>query len=151
MDPATVFRIANAAVLPGWALLAVAPRWRLGTDVIAPLVIPGALAVVYLGYVAVGLSSGGDDGGGFGSLQGVMTLFRSEQGVLAGWIHYLCFDLFIGAWEVRDARRLGLHHGLVLPCLLFTFLLGPIGLLAYLLLRATVGGRRTVDELSASA
>ena len=46
-------------------------------------------------------------------------------------MHYLAFDLFIGSWEVRDARRHGVPHVLVIPCLLMTFLLGPIGLLAY--------------------
>ena len=55
--------------------------------------------------------------------------------MLVGWVHYLVFDLFVGAWIVRDARRRGIHHGLVLPCLFFTLMLGPIGLLLYAGLR----------------
>jgi hypothetical protein len=55
--------------------------------------------------------------------------------LLAGWIHYLAFDLFIGSWEVRDAQRLGLNHLLVIPCLALTFLFGPIGLMLYFLIR----------------
>ena len=43
--------------------------------------------------------------GGFGSLADVATLFGKPELLLAGWIHYLAFDLFIGAWEVRDAQR----------------------------------------------
>jgi hypothetical protein len=58
---------------------------------------------------------------------------------LAGWIHYLAFDLFVGAWEVRDAQRQGIHHLLVIPCLLATLMAGPAGLALYWLLRVLVG------------
>ena len=53
-----------------------------------------------------------------------------------GWVHYLAFDLFIGAWQVRDARVQGISHLLVIPCLQLTFLFGPAGLLLYFLIRA---------------
>ena len=83
--------------------------------------------------------------GGFGSLSDVRQLFSHDHLLLAGWIHYLAFDLFIGSWEVRDAQRLGIPHLWVVPCLLATFLFGPLGLLAYLGLRA-VKGRGWIDE-----
>ena len=67
--------------------------------------------------------------------------------LLAGWIHYLAFDLFIGGWETRDAVRNGIPHLLVIPCLLLTFMLGPIGLLAYFALRS---GRLRALRLDAS-
>jgi hypothetical protein len=55
--------------------------------------------------------------------------------LLAGWTHYLAFDLFIGGWEVRDAQRRGIPHLLIVPALVLTFLLGPAGLLFYLAIR----------------
>ena len=58
--------------------------------------------------------------------------------LLAGWIHYLCFDLFIGSWEVRDSEQRGISHWLVLPCLFFTFMLGPVGLLLYFTIRRSI-------------
>jgi hypothetical protein len=64
--------------------------------------------------------------------------------LLAGWIHYLAFDLFVGSWEVRDAQRVGIHHLFVVPCLVLTVLFGPIGLLLYLLLRAALRRRLAV-------
>ena len=82
------------------------------------------------------------DGGGFGTLQGVMILFQSPTAVLGGWIHYLVFDLFIGAWIVRDARRQGINHWLTTPLLLATLMAGPAGLMLYLLLRLAM--KRTV-------
>ena len=69
--------------------------------------------------------------GGFGSLADVMQLFTNKNAALAGWIHYLAFDLFVGSWEVKDAQERGVSHWFVVPCLFLTFLLGPIGFLAY--------------------
>lgn len=81
----------------------------------------------------------GQADGGFGSLAGVMKLFTNPWAVLAGWVHYLAFDLFVGAWEVRDAEQHGVSHLLVVPCLFFTFMLGPIGLLMYMGARTLFG------------
>jgi hypothetical protein len=67
-----------------------------------------------------------------------MLLFTDRWLVLAGWVHYLAFDLFIGSWQVRDARRNHVPFLLVLPCLVLTFLFGPIGLLLYLILAGMV-------------
>ena len=64
------------------------------------------------------------------------TLFANPWLLLAGWIHYLAFDLFVGSWEVRDARERGIPHLLVVPCLVMTFLFGPAGWLLYALVRA---------------
>ena len=61
--------------------------------------------------------------------------FQKRELLLAGWIHYLCFDLFIGAWEVRDSQANGIPHLVVIPCLIMTFMLGPIGLLFYFAIR----------------
>jgi hypothetical protein len=128
----SLFSACSTAALLGWVLLAVAPRWK-ATGVLAGVVLPAGLSLVYLTLIALNLPGAR---GGFGSLADVATLFEQPALLLAGWIHYLAFDLFIGAWEVRDARRHGVAHLLVIPCLLLTFLLGPVGLLAYLGLRS---------------
>ncbi|NQW02707.1 MAG: DUF4281 domain-containing protein [Acidobacteria bacterium] len=121
-------------MLPGWLLLAVMPAWR-WTRVLAAYVIPGVLAALYL---AVMLSDLNVMKGSFGSIEEVGRLFQNEWLLLAGWIHYLAFDLFVGAWQVRDAQRLEVPHLLVVPCLALTFIAGPVGLLAYFIVRATV-------------
>ena len=86
-------------------------------------------------YVWLLLSHPMPQGGGFRSLAQVAVLFSSPYALLAGWIHYLAFDLFTGAWEARDAAWLGLSRWIVLPCLVLTFLVGPLGLALYLLLK----------------
>ena len=71
--------------------------------------------------------------------------------LLAGWVHYLVFDLFVGSWEVSDARRLGIPHLFVVPCLILTFLLGPCGLLLYLAVRSFASGKRALGSESTAA
>jgi hypothetical protein len=130
-DLSHLFSIAGDLVLPVWLLLIFAPRWR-WTQRLAAFVVPLLLATI---YVALLVHGGRVKGGGFNSLDQVARLFSSRDLLLAGWIHYLAFDLFTGAWETRDALRLGLSRWLVAPCLALTFLFGPLGLALYLLLR----------------
>lgn len=129
-----LFSIAGDMVLPVWLLLIFAPRWS-WTQRLATFVVPLLLAALYLALL---LHGGRVQGGGFGSLAQVARLFSAQDFLLAGWIHYLAFDLFTGAWQTRDALKLGLSRWLVAPCLVFTFLFGPVGLALYLLLRLTL-------------
>lgn len=139
MDLDLLFRVCSTMVLPGWLLLAVAPRWR-HTQTIAGWVLPALMAAV---YAAVLLPHFGATQGDFNSLNGVLTLFRDPRAVLAGWVHYLSFDLFIGAWEVREAQRRGVPHWVVVPCLALTLMLGPCGLLLFLAARGVWRRRET--------
>ena len=132
-----LFSIANFVVLPGWILLVVAPRWR-WTQRIAAVALPLALAALYLTLLILHF---GKSGGGFGSLAQVSKLFENPYLLLAGWIHYLAFDLFTASWEVRDSERLRIAHPYVIPCLLLTFLFGPVGLLTWFLIRTSLRGR----------
>ncbi|HZI78252.1 MAG TPA: ABA4-like family protein [Vicinamibacterales bacterium] len=135
MTPDQVFSAVNLVALAGWVLLAVLPG-RSWANTIAAAVIPSLLAAVYTGIVAV--QWGGSEGG-FDSLEQVARLFANRWLLLAGWVHYLAFDLFLGSWEARDARLHGIPHWLVLPCLLLTFLFGPAGWLLYMIVRAARG------------
>ena len=112
----------------------------------ASILLPGLLAVAYATLIVRALSAGTADLSGFGSLKSVRGMFVDDEVMLAAWIHYLAFDLFIGAWEVRDARELGIHHLLVVPCLFFTFMLGPVGMLMYLVLRLAARRRWMIGE-----
>ena len=132
MKAEQIFTIANLVAIVGWLLIAILPRWRVTRFVVLSGGVSLALAGLYLVLIVMFF---GAAEGGFDSLANVMKLFTNEWAVLAGWIHYLAFDLFIGAWEVRDAERRGVSHLWVIPCLVLTFLLGPIGLLAYSILR----------------
>ena len=131
--PDLMFQIANPVALTGWLALALSPLSPRVTQGIAGLVIPLLLAVLYTGLILAHWSTAP---GGFGSLAQVMALFTSPPVALAGWVHYLAFDMLIGAWIARTATRDGISHLLVLPCLALTFLFGPIGFLAFSAFRA---------------
>lgn len=129
--PARLFHAAGAAVLPCWLLLLAAPRWR-WTQRICTFVFPLLIAATYAWLL---FAHPAPQGGGFNSLAQVSALFSSPFALLAGWLHYLAFDLFIGAWEARDGLRVGLSRWLLLPCQVLTLLFGPLGLALYLLLK----------------
>jgi hypothetical protein len=131
MTAEQLFSILNLTTMAAWLPLMFLPRARWASTVV-PVVMPSLLAVIYVALVGATL---GRTDGGFSSLAGVRALFENPWGLLAGWTHYLAFDLFIGGWEVRDAQQRGIRHLLVVPALALTFLVGPAGLLLYLAIR----------------
>src|SRR5437763_15073719 len=136
MTPNVLFSIVNDVSLIAWILLAVLPKQRWVAGVLAAFVVPAFFAVA---YVVIVVAQFGSSSGGFTSLPAVATLFSNPWLLLAGWIHYLAFDLFIGAWQVRDSTKHRVPHIFVIPCLLLTFLFGPAGLLLYFVIRTLRG------------
>lgn len=136
-----VFYACNYGVVPFWLLLVVAPRRRVTTALVHSAV-PAALLVPAYALL-LWTDAPGPQGASFFTLDGVMRIFTTPQTVAACWIHYLVFDLFVGAWEARDAERLGLPHAALVPCLFVTLMFGPVGFALYLVLRAAL--RRSVS------
>jgi hypothetical protein len=139
MAAAEVFSIANLFALLGWAILILAivlrrPWWR---DVIAGLLWPTLLSVLYIAALAIGW--GGAEGS-FASLEEVRSLFVSDWMLLAGWVHYLAFDLFLGAWIAAAAERAGLSRLWLVPILPLTFMFGPAGFFLFVVIRAGFAG-----------
>ena len=123
--------MATLLAMIGWLMLAILPKQPIA-QITSGALVPLVLSVGYLFLIVQNLRGAE---GGFGSLAEVGTLFQKQELLLAGWIHYLAFDLFIGAWEVRDSQRNGIPHLVIIPCLLMTLMLGPIGLLFYFAIR----------------
>lgn len=136
-----IFGLANAVPLLGWLALCLAPLAR-GPLVATARVVAVVLAVGYAVMVGIALAKGGGSLPDLTTLTGLARAFSDPHVMLIGWVHYLAFDLWTGAWEVEEAGRRGMPHWAVLPALVLTFLAGPIGLLLFLALRA--GWRRAV-------
>lgn len=135
--PAAVFRIANALALLGWIALLLSPlrpAWAPAARFAAGRVLPVVFAVI---YVALLLRWWTPDGG-FGSLAEVQKLFAVPGLLTAGWLHYLAFDLFVGAWIAQRAAELHMPQVVRMLLLLLCFMFGPAGLLAYAALRASL-------------
>ena len=128
MSPEQIFSIVNLVALLSWIALAALPRLRWIATTVTGLLVPLFFAVAYTVIVA---SAWRSSAGSFSTLGDVATLFSQPWMLLAGWIHYLAFDLLVGSWEVRDARERGIPHLLVVPCLFLTFMFGPAGWLLY--------------------
>src|ERR1700732_2281029 len=137
MHPETIFSASGRLAMAGWSLLPFAPRWR-WSQRIASAIIPLTLAIVYLVLIVLYFAT---SPGGFGTLAQVTQLFQTPWLLVAGWTHYLAFDLFLGAWQARQAQRLGVSHFVVIPCLLLTFLFGPLGFLVFWTIRSAVERR----------
>jgi hypothetical protein len=136
MTPDALFSMLNMVAAAAWLLLLVLPRQRWVADLVTAAVVPALFAAIYAVILA---TQWGSSEGGFSTLADVARLFDNPWLLLAGWVHYLAFDLLVGSWEVRDARAHDVPHLLVIPCLVLTFLFGPVGWLLYMGLRALRG------------
>lgn len=143
MTAEQVFGIAGQIALVCWVLLAASlfiPRLKPGTQWAAMIGLPVLIGLTYLYAMATGY---GSTQGGFDSLANVRLMFSSDWILLAGWVHYLVFDYFVGAWIVRDSQARGVHGIVILPCLFLCLMAGPLGLLLYLGIR---GGKRLMTS-----
>lgn len=131
MNPEILFSVFSSFVLLGWLALLVAPLRR-GLAVTVARWVAVILCGGYFAMLAAGMAGPGPPpGASFGTLEGVRLLLSTPEALLAGWVHYLAFDLFVGAWQVEDAPAANIPHWLLLPCLALTFVAGPVGLLLY--------------------
>lgn len=118
----------------GWLILIFLPRrWPLLLAV-PRYIIPFGLSLLYAGLAMTHFFS--VEGGGYGSLDQVRALLGKEEMLLAGWVHYLAFDLFIGGWIAVEADKIGVNRLIQAPILIATFMFGPVGLATFLAMRA---------------
>ena len=129
------FSIANLIAVMGWAALILLPRWR-WVMVLTRFVIPGVLGATYT--LLAMLYFARPEAGGYNSLAEVKALLGTDPTLLAGWVHYLAFDLFVGGWIAERADKLGVSRLLQVPILFLTFQFGPIGYLTWAVIEAAL-------------
>ena len=136
-----VFNVATAIAILGWLALFGYPFWPQAGRIFVFSLAVVMLCAMYIYFLFLARHLDKPDSkprGGFSSLSGVVSLFKSPRAVLAGWIHFLAFDLMVGLYIVTDAARLGITHWWLLPALFLTLMFGPAGLLLYLVIRYAV-------------
>jgi len=134
MSPEGLFAAFNIAIVPFWLLLIFAPRWIWTDRILHSIWLPIAIGIWAL---TLGVSSpAAPADASMGTLPGVILLIGGAHGTLTVWTLLMCWDLLAGAWLSRDARRLKIHHAWVVVSLLVTLMLGVLGLLLYLVIRA---------------
>jgi hypothetical protein len=132
MQAAEIFSIANKVILLGWILLIFLPNWKYTQAVI----LNGLLVLFSSLYAFMILKDIQDfNPESFSSLANVKALFQSDDALTAGWIHYLAFDLFVGAYIVQKSKQIGLSRIFYTITLPFTFMFGPIGYLLFVIFK----------------
>ncbi|HCZ10549.1 MAG: ABA4-like family protein [Flavobacteriaceae bacterium] len=128
----TIFNIFNSGILLFWMLLLFFPKQSITQKVIAYPWVPLVIAFGYIYFM--GMTSG-TFSADFTSLNGLTKMFQNAnpQGVAAGWLHYLAFDFWVGCWMLKNSQEKGVKHLWMLVPMLFTFMLGPVGIIIYTL------------------
>jgi hypothetical protein len=147
-----LFRLSNLLVLPFWALLILLPRWRWTERIMrspfvsaAPALLYAALMLPRLGAIWRAIARP--------TLLGIATMLGSPEGATIAWVHFLAFDLFVGRWIYLDSQERRLSPLLTAPVLFLTLMLGPLGFLIYLVIRAVASSReadKSGTQISAS-
>jgi hypothetical protein len=132
MPQETIFSIANSFALISWIVLLIFPFRPITIKLLLGISV-ALLCAVYAFLVFQALAP--TDFEKFSTLEGVSSLMSVPGAALVGWIHYLAFDLMTGLFIAHNAAKHGIKHAFIIPCLLLTFMLGPVGLLLYLIIR----------------
>jgi hypothetical protein len=142
MTPAALFNFGNTFALIGWILLLILPNWKYTQTI----VLNGVILVLGIIYSFLILSSMSEfDVDSFSTLANVKALFQDDGAVAAGWMHYLAFDLLVGAYIVNKSKEIGLSrivYSLILP---FTFMFGPIGYVLFVIAK-TIKSKSLIES-----
>ncbi len=130
MSPDDLFGIASLLALPGWVVLVLAPRRWAVLNAVPAYGIPLALSALYSGLI---LAYFAQAGGAYDTLSNVRLLFADDMVLVAGWAHYLAFDLMIGSLAAGRMDRVGVGRLVQAPILLSIFMFGPLGWLLAIL------------------
>jgi len=139
----------NLGVLPFWFVLVVFPKsqiCRLFIASIFPIFIL-SLAYAYLLYLAY--INGYDFLQNFKLYLGLSefyNLFENQSFLILFWVHFLAMNLFCGGWIVKDSQMFGMNKFLVSLPLIIIYLIGPIGLTAYWIIRIFYAKRINLYE-----
>ena len=128
----------NLGVLPFWLILIFFPSSNFSrlfaTSILPILLLSGA----YIFLLYKSFLSSYDFISNFElylSIFNLSNLFSNDNFLMLFWIHFVAINLFVGGWIVRDSQKFGMNRILVGFPLLITYLIGPLGVFIYWLIR----------------
>ncbi len=133
MDNEQLFSICSTVAMIGWIILIFFPFWKSRESYVFGIIII-LFSIIYTWLIFLNFDKNLISS--FNTLEGVGNLFANKQMLLAGWVHYLAFDLLAGIYVVRNARAHSINHWITTPALALCFLFGPVGILLYTLIRS---------------
>ena len=128
----------NLGVLPFWLILIFFPSSNINkffvTSILPILLLSGAyIFALYKSYLNTY-----DFIGNFElylSISNLSNLFSNNLFLILFWVHFVSMNLFVGGWMVRDSQKLVMNKILVAFPLIITYLIGPLGVFIYWLIR----------------
>ena len=134
-----LYKLVNVVAAIGWVILIFLPNWNLADSAIKYGIVVGlSVFYIYILFIRKDIKNEVYPKGNFTSLEGVINLFKNPRNLLAGWVHYLAFDLMLGIFIKTQANEIGMSHFLQIPCFILAFMMGPVGYLLFVILELFV-------------
>ena len=139
----------NLGVLPFWFILIIFPQSHLSrifvTSIFPFLILSGVyIFILYKSYL-----TGYDFDGNFTlylGLNELSRLFEDHLYIMVFWTHFIAINLFTGGWIVKDSQKFSINKVLLALPLIVTYLIGPIGLFLYWIIRIFYAKRISLYE-----
>ncbi len=128
----------NLGVLPFWIILIFFPQSNLSRYFVTSIVPIFLLGGTYIFILYKSYLSSYDFINNFSlylGIQNLSELFENELYLMMFWTHFIAINLFTGGWVVKDSQKFNINKFLIAIPLIITYLIGPIGLLFYWLIR----------------
>jgi len=128
----------NIGVLPFWFLLIFLPKTKICkifVSSIFPILIFSTIDLYLIFEIYKSGYNLFDSFNLYLGLDELSDLLSDKNFLILFWIHFLAINLFCGSWIVRDYQRLNITKLLVIVPLILTYLIGPLGIFMYWLIR----------------
>ena len=139
----------NLGVLPFWFILIVFPQSHLSRIFVTSIFPFFILSGVYIFILYKSYLISYDFDGNFSlylGLSELSRLFEDHLYIMIFWTHFIAINLFIGGWIVKDSQKFSINKVLMAVPLIATYLIGPIGLFLYWIIRIFYAKRISLYE-----
>ena len=145
----TLYMWVNLGVLPFWFILIFFPQSQLARIFVASIFPIFVLSGVYIFVLYKSYLIGYDFSINFTlylGLDELSRLFEDHLYLMLFWTHFIATNLFVGGWIVKDSQKYYINKVLVSIPLIITYLIGPIGLFIYWIIRIFYAKRMNIYE-----
>ena len=145
----TLYMWINLGVLPFWMILIIFPQSHLSRIFVTSIFPFFILSGIYIFILYKSYLIGYDFDGNFTlylGLNELSLLFEDHLYIMIFWTHFIALNLFIGGWIVKDSQKFSVNKVLLAIPLILTYLIGPIGLLIYWIIRIFYAKRISLYE-----
>jgi len=145
----TLYMWINLGVLPFWFILVLFPQSHLCRIFVTSIFPIFILSGVYVFVLYKSYLINYDFIGNFSlylGLNELSRLFEDSLYILFFWTHFIAINLFVGGWIVKDSQKFYINKILVAIPLIITYLIGPIGLFVYWVIRIFFAKRMNLYE-----